>query len=106
VLHATNDLVGLTLARTIASRLADHPEWIELARGNLRRWKLRNAGSRSVVNYDEWLAILEKPAAEVMAIYTQETDEGQRLRQNSPFGGAITPQEVWAMKERCRRGTI
>jgi len=31
-----------------------------------------------------------------------ETDEGQRLRQNSPFAGVHRPQEVWQIKSQIR----
>ena len=95
--------MSLTLARTIAARLPDHPEWIELARGNLTRWIKRNGvAPGSPASYYEWLAILEKPLDQVIAIYTQEGDEGQRVRQNSPFAGALSAREVWSIKEQCR----
>jgi CRISPR/Cas system-associated endoribonuclease Cas2 len=32
-----------------------------------------------------------------------ETEEGQRLRQNSPFAGVLSPAEVWEIKSRLRR---
>ena len=98
--------MSLTLARTIAARLPNHPEWIELARGNLIRWMHRHGGAaESPATYHEWLAILEKPLDQVMAIYTQQSDEGQRLRQNSPFAGVLSAREVWSIKEQCRRET-
>jgi len=33
---------------------------------------------------------------------TTQSDEGQRLRQNSPFAGVLPPQEVWEIKRRMR----
>ena len=93
----------MELARRIASGLADHPEWIELARGNLRRWRRQNASAPALVRcYDEWLGLLEHPASEVARLLVEESDRGQWLRQNSPFAGVLTPREVWAIKQRCR----
>lgn len=101
--HELRDRVSMELARRIASGLADHPEWIELARGNLRRWRARNADAPGLVRcYDEWLDLLERPATEVAKLLVEESDRGQWLRQNSPFAGVLTPREVWASKQRCR----
>jgi len=89
------------LARRIAEGLRDHPEWIELARGNLERWSTRNKDSPSLLRcYAEWQAILARPVGEICAVLTADTDEGQRLRQNSPFAGVLTPAEVWEIKRR------
>lgn len=102
--HEYQDNVSLELARRVAEELPRRAEWIALARANLARWKQLNADAPRLVQcYDEWERLLERPAAEIAAILVQRTDEGQRLRQNSPFAGALTPQAVWAIKERCRR---
>ena len=76
--------------------LPSHPEWLALARENLERWSLLNRESPSL------LGLLDRPLAEVCAILTSKTDEGQRLRQNSPFAGVLTPKAVWEIKRRLR----
>lgn len=92
------------MARRIAGELPRRLEWIRHARDNLDRWSVRNHDAPGLLRcYAEWRAILERPVEEVCAIYTQETDEGQRLRQNSPFAGILTPKEVWAIKRRARQ---
>jgi hypothetical protein len=89
------------MAHRIAAELPQHPEWIELARENLRRWSSRNRESPGLLRcYEEWAEILRRPPEEVRAVPTAETDEGQRLRQNSPFAGVLSPQEVWEIKRR------
>ncbi len=101
--HEYQDRVSLELAERVASGLSDHPEWIVLARDNLDRWSRLNADAASLLRcYDEWRELLELPAAEIVAILRARTDVGQRLRQNSPFAGVLTPREVWEIKQRHR----
>jgi len=103
VSHAYHDAVSLELARRAADRLDEHPERIALARDNLRRWMERNASAAGLVRcYQEWLAILDRPVDEIQAILLAETDEGQRLRQSSPFAGVVPFREVWAIKREIR----
>jgi hypothetical protein len=93
----------MELARRVAAELPTRPELLELARGNLRRWSERNKDSPwLLVAYEEWAGILERPVHEIVAVLTAQTDEGQRLRQNSPFAGAVPYREVWAIKRRLR----
>lgn len=79
------------------------PELLALARENLARWSRQNAHAPALLRcYAEWQAILEQPVPEICAILGAETEEGQRLRQNSPFAGVLSAAEVWAIKKRYR----
>lgn len=90
----------------IADGLPQHPEWIDLARDNLDRWSRRNADAPALLRgYAEWREWLDRPIPDICAMLTAETDEGQRLRQNSPFAGVLSPSEVWEIKRRCRETT-
>lgn len=101
--HALNDLISMDLATAVARGLPDHPEWLDLARGNLERWTTLNASSPGLLAcYAEWRAVLDRPVPEIMALLTSRGDEGQRLRQNSPFAGALSAQEVWDIKRKRR----
>ena len=101
VQHDRHDRVSLELARHIAGGLRSHPEWIEQARQNLARWSKLNADSPQLLrSYDEWRSILAGPVESIVAVLIAETDEGQRLRQNSPFAGVLAAQEVWEIKRR------
>jgi hypothetical protein len=101
--HDYQDRVSLEIGRRIAAGLPEHPEWLDLARENLRRWRERNADAPSLLRcYAEWEQILQRPPNEIRDVLTAETDEGQRLRQNSPFAGALSPQTVWDIKRRMR----
>lgn len=104
--HGFQDAVSLELARRIAAGLPQHPEWLHLARANLERWTRQNSDAPSLVRcYDEWRQLLARPLAEICAALTAETDEGQRIRQNSPFAGVLPPNEVWEIKARLRHAT-
>src|SRR5262245_42200523 len=81
-----------------------HSEWLRLARENLERWSRQHQNVPQLLRcYAEWRELLSRSAAEIAAVLTAETDEGQRLRQNSPFAGALPPEEVWEIKSRFRR---
>ncbi len=102
--HEHQDAVSLELASRIAAGLPDHPEWIELARANLDHWARRNHDAPGLLRcYAEWEEILQRPIAEVCAILTADTDESQRLRQNSPFSGVLSSRNVWEIKSSLRR---
>ena len=104
--HSFQDAVSFEMARRIAQALPEHPEWLDTARANLERWKARNKSTPSLLQCDEeWVEILARPIQEICTILTADTDEGQRLRQNTPFVGILTPQEVWKIKARHRHGT-
>ncbi|MGV3773014.1 MAG: hypothetical protein ACO1QB_08940 [Verrucomicrobiales bacterium] len=104
--HEYQDAVSLEMARQVAARLHLSDEPLNMARENLARWMIRNAGSPGLIRgYQEWLAILDQPKDVIISILLAETDEGQRHRQNSPFPGVLSPQEVWAIKERLKHET-
>jgi hypothetical protein len=99
--HRLHDLVSFEMARRIARGLQDHPEWIDLARSNLHRWEEQNREADSLVRcYQEWRSILELPLHEVISVLMSQTDEGRRLRTNSPFVGILSPSEVWEIKRQ------
>ena len=104
--HSFQDAVSLEMARRIANGLPRHPEWLEFARTNLNRWSRQNGNAPSLLRcYDEWRELLERPVAEICRILTAQTEEGQRIRQNSPFAGILAPIEVWEIKRRLRHAT-
>lgn len=102
-MHEVLDAISLELARRVAARVEANPDLVETARRNLERWKERNADSPSLLRcYREWEVILDQPVAIVCAVLCARTDEGQRLRQNSPFAGVLSPREVWEIKREFR----
>lgn len=101
--HELQDRTSMALARAIVARLDMDPSLLDIARQNLERWTVRNADSPHLLAcYREWEAILVKGLDAVREVLLSESDEGQRLRQNSPFPGVLSPQEVWEIKRKCR----
>jgi len=106
--HAIQDRISLEFAIRTVARLKEDPSLLELARGNLGRRMTLNKNAPGLVRcYQEWLDIIdENSLEEVCRILTQLTDEGQRLRQNSPFCGILSQEEVLAIKAGVRDGSI
>ena len=101
--HANIDQVSLAMGRRVAERLRQQPKLVDLARGNLARWSRQNASVASLLRcHAEWREILNRPVEDVCVLLCAETDEAQRLRQNSPFAGALPPAEIWALKASLR----
>ncbi len=102
--HELQDRISLELGTRVAGRLRHSPELLEVARQNLARWSRLNANSPSLLRcYDEWREILTRPLDQICALLSAETEEGQRLRQNSPFAGVLPASEVWEIKAQRRR---
>lgn len=58
------------------------------AKANLDRWSQQNADVPSLLRcYTEWGEILQRPSEDICEVLCARTEEGQRLRQNSPFAG-------------------
>jgi hypothetical protein len=101
--HRINDEISLTLAKRIAADLPHRPDWLQHAKDNLTRWSRQNADAPGLLRcYREWQEILNRPLDQIISTMLAETDDGQRLRQSSPFAGALSPREVWAIKKRVR----
>ena len=101
--HTETDQVSLELGRRIAERMRRQPEVVEFARANLLRWSQQNSSAPSLLScYAEWQQILSRPVAEICELLCSESDDAQRLRQNSPFAGVLSPTEVWEVKARFR----
>src|SRR5437667_259532 len=64
---------------------------------------LENDAPALIRCYREWMAILERPLGEICQILCADTEEGRRLRQNSPFAGVLPPAEVWSIKAAIRQ---
>jgi hypothetical protein len=93
VSHADIDRRSRDLARAVVSRIDADPTraGLERARSNCRRWLSR--GPQPAV--EEWLCILDAPWEQVRTVLLDGSEEGQRLRQSTPFCGILTPRERW-----------
>jgi hypothetical protein len=102
--HEVHDAVSLEMGRRVAARLCEQPALLQIARDNLARWLLHNAGAPTLVRcYREWQDILDRPLADICQILRAETESSRRLRQSSPFAGVLPPSEVWSIKAAIRQ---
>jgi hypothetical protein len=87
------------MARLIASKVRAKPDLMQLALRNLDRWRERNGGEPRA--YREWRTILETKAMEdILDLLVEDSEEGRRRRQSSPFTGILTPNERKALFEK------
>jgi hypothetical protein len=101
--HEMHDEISLEMGRRIASRLRDQPGLMQIARDNLIRWSRQNANAPALIRcYREWQALLERPLEDICQILDADSEEGRRLRVNSPFAGVLSPAEVWSLKATIR----
>jgi hypothetical protein len=106
VRHELTDEISLAIGRRVAARLARQPELLRIARENLDRWAGLNGDAPSLLRcYAEWRDILDRPLEEVCGLLRSDSEAARRLRQNSPFAGVLSPQEVWELKRHYRHET-
>ncbi|MEI6075166.1 MAG: hypothetical protein WCS94_06305 [Verrucomicrobiota bacterium] len=104
--HRDTDQVSLELAHRVAERICWQLAVMVVARVNLARWSQQNHSEPSLLRcYAEWEQILAHPVEETCLLLVAESDDAQRLRQNSPFAGVLTPAEVWEIISRFRHAT-
>jgi hypothetical protein len=88
------------MARRIVAKIDADPQQRGLAHARevCSRWVAQgNIPAR------EWMTLLQRSWAEVHAILLDASKEGQRLRQNDPFCGILTPGERWEIYREATR---
>ena len=95
MLHQVIDRRSLELNLLIAEKITRNPELLRRAYENIQCYVNRPDASYSgKENCLEWKEILDTHSLdEVLEILVQDNDEGQRLRQSSPFTGILTQEE-------------
>lgn len=104
--HRFLDDFALAYHHAVASALRATPEAvIDHARRNLARWmKSETFDAGETLSLAEWQEILDRSSAEgLISIITDESDEGQRLRQSSPFVGALPQQQRLEILAACEK---
>lgn len=101
--HELTDEISLEMGRRVAARLRQQPELLRVAQENLDRWTRLNSAASSLLRcYAEWRAVLNRPLAEICDLLASDTEEAQRLRQNSPFAGVLSAREIWELRRILR----
>ncbi len=100
--HADIDRAGLEPARAIAARIDVDPASVSVAREHLSPQSARSADALSLIRcYQERESIVDRGWDHPRRVPLAETDEGQRLRQTSPFPAILSPIEAWAITRAC-----
>jgi hypothetical protein len=104
--HQFLDALALAYHRAVAMRLRAEPEAvIRVARENLARWLSSGSfDAGTAASLHEWEELLDTSDSEqLIAVITEESDQGQRLRQSSPFAGVLTDEERLEIMAACER---
>lgn len=104
--HQFIDEFNLAYHYAVAQILRREPEAvITRARQNIARWiesDVYDEGEKPALF--EWDKILvESSVEELIAIITDDSDEGQRLRQSTPFTGMLPKQQRTAILADCEK---
>ena len=94
--HRLIDERSLAFHRLVAEKLHTDPTLLDLARANLARWEA-GASPRLHPVLAEWRALIDAPLDDLLAVLTCEDERATRLRQSSPFAGALSPEERFAI---------
>lgn len=79
----------------VAEKLRNDPGLVSMALDNLTRWERQSGPDRA---WAEWREILTaRPISKIIALLEEESENANRLRQSSPFAGALTEEERMAI---------
>jgi hypothetical protein len=96
--HQWIDLVDLAMHRAIARKIRREPKLYRRAWRNLTQWEKVKRACPAPLR--EWKDILRQNQMKaVLRIISRADEEGDRLRQSSPFCGILTESErdaIWA----------
>ncbi|MHB1952843.1 MAG: hypothetical protein ACYCOU_03760 [Sulfobacillus sp.] len=87
--HAQLDRFSLRLHEEVARCVRTSPVMLDRARTNIARWK-KQLGQSASHDLDIWSAFLTGPLDDILSVMVARTEEGNRLRQSSPFCGIIS----------------
>lgn len=99
--HAANDAVNLAYHKAIATKLRSEPAVLDRARLRVPGWL--NEGTVSAYYAELWDQALAGSMDDLLAVLADRSERATAMRQVSPFAGALTPQERWAIWRRVRR---
>lgn len=100
--HRLAELRSLAYHRLIAQRLADRPELRANALGRAQQW-LMSGGPTHPTWASAWVELLAGPLDVLIERLGADDEPMRALRQCTPFAGAITPQERWALHRQVRQ---
>ena len=98
--HQEIELRSLALARAVVDIIDRDRErkGLSKARENCARW-YRESHAPAIA---EWIEILQRDWPHVRKLLLDESDDGRRLRQSSPFCGVLSPRQRWDIYRNFR----
>ena len=101
--HQWVDARDLKMARLIAEKVRRSPAKFQEAVETLKGWRRTLRPVPEAVL--EWERIFRRHTREeVLQIFTQNNEEGQRLRQSDPFCGILTEEQRWRFLREYEAG--
>lgn len=97
--HRTAELRSIAFHRLVAERLDD--ELLDSTRARVEGW-LADGGPVPEAVALRWHALLSRPTEEIARALAEDTEEMRDMRQNTPFAGALAPQERWRIIREVR----
>lgn len=90
--HRLAELRSLAFHRAVAEKLRTDPAVLERAR---RRVSNAAGSGRSASATREWEEVLSQPLDSICDFLIDPSERATRLRQSTPFAGAIPARERW-----------
>jgi hypothetical protein len=97
-----HDLFSLMLHKEAAEMIKNDKGLIDEAKNILLRWKTMH-GEFGVLDWDEWLKLIEAGDEIVLDMMTQSGEHATRLRQSSPFSCLVPNRRRWALLNEAIR---
>jgi hypothetical protein len=94
--HRLIDARSREMHRIVADRIGRDPGILERARQTIARWR-PNQSPRSMPYLDRWQRLIDAGPDAVIAKLLEDSDDGDVMRQTSPFAGVLTNEERWAI---------
>ena len=93
-LHA-NQPLSLALHAAVAAKIRRDPSLVATAAANLERWAA--TGGWHPYYVDGWRVLLAGPREALLAFLVDDSERACDFRSASPFAGALTAAERWAI---------
>ena len=96
--HRLAELKSKALHEAVARKLVRDPALVEIARRNLETLRESNPAGRRY--HQQWEGLLQGDRFILLRTMTSDSESARNLRQESPFGGILSPVERRRVLER------
>ena len=100
--HKLSEARSLAYHRVIASKIKEDPSILDRARRRVQSWLTEQDPPRHYAK--AWDETLRNSTREITVFLVAETEQAIELRQSTPFAGALSARERWAIWRSLRDG--